>query len=102
MMSIPYDSVPRRLRCHLCDLVMSSAVMTPCCATSACANCAKDKLIREAKRCWVEGCGKGLNLRDLIPFRSGTDLVGLVCLLVSFISCIRDFCQQISGCLSKS
>ena len=61
-------SVPAELLCPICGELLSDAVMMPCCAGSACDDCARTGIIEsEGSRCPV--CGDTANPEELIPYR---------------------------------
>ena len=68
-------SVPAELLCPICGELLSDAVMMPCCAGSACDDCARTGIIEsEGSRCPV--CGDTANPEELIPYRLFRDKVG--------------------------
>ncbi len=69
---------PPHLACSLCGRLLHHAVLTPCCAASACFDCACDHAAWAGNRCWsgLQSCRRrsdgrtaGLFPGDLIPDR---------------------------------
>lgn len=66
--------VPTELLCPICKDLLKDAVMMPCCAGSACDECARNGIIdSEGSRCPV--CADVANPEELIPYRLFRDKV---------------------------
>jgi len=66
--------VPNELLCPICKDLLKDAVMMPCCAGSACDECARNGIIdSEGSRCPV--CTDVANPEELIPYRLFRDKV---------------------------
>jgi len=66
--------VPTELLCPICSDLLKDAVMMPCCAGSACDECARNGIIdSEGSRCPV--CTDVANPEELIPYRLFRDKV---------------------------
>ena len=60
--------IPSELLCPICHELLTDAVMMPCCAGSACDECARNEIIEnEGGKCTV--CGEVANPEELIPYR---------------------------------
>ena len=61
-------TVPDELLCPICKELLTDAVMMPCCAGSACDDCARTGIVEsEGSKCPV--CGDVANPEELIPYR---------------------------------
>ena len=67
-------TVPEELLCPICKELLSDAVMMPCCARSACDDCARTGII-ESEGCKCPLCGDVANPEELIPYRMYRDKV---------------------------
>ena len=71
------EEVPEALQCAICRELLRDAVMMPCCAVSACEDCARTGMIEsggEEPRCPV--CGAAAIPEELIPSRMCREKVG--------------------------
>ena len=69
-------AVPEELLCPICKELLCDAVMMPCCAGSACDDCARNGIIEsEGSKCPV--CGDVANPEELIPYRMYREKVSM-------------------------
>ena len=78
-------AVPEELLCPICKELLCDAVMMPCCAGSACDDCARNGIIEsEGSKCPV--CGGVANPEELIPYRMYREKVSMINILNEGVS----------------
>jgi len=88
--------VPTELLCPICKDLLKDAVMMPCCAGSACDECARNGIIdSEGSRCPV--CGDVANPEELIPYRLFRDKVDKFRNQTGYTKTVRPPPTQLAG-----
>ena len=84
------------LLCPICKELLSDAVMMPCCAGSACDDCARTGIV-ESEGCKCPMCGDMANPEELIPYRMYREKVGLAHSPYLKYSLLTNYCLFVTG-----